>query len=184
MFAVSQVARRHSTMSAKLPSTSSSYGFGSSYGSNSSYGNGYGSVPVVEDIPRSSSAYPADAPDDDTHYKDKPRRDNGSASSNSFAHMLIAAMGMLLLIWTMNSRAQRAWLLRELQVQSFQEAVHAFHELKEEHNEAFDELEYHYSRNEKLEQRDVAWRQQMELLQNSTQRESWRAIMEIGRAHV
>jgi len=87
-------------------------------------------------------------------------------------------MGFLLLVWTMHSRAQRAWLLRELQVQSFHEAVNVFKELKEEHLEAFDELEYHYSRNEKLEQRDFAWKQQMELLQNSTQRESWRAVMD------
>jgi len=169
MFAVTQATRRHSTKSGSLPSTSS-------YGESSSC-NGYGYVPVVKDSPlRSPLIYSASSgASDDAYYKDKPRKD---PSPNVLSHTLVAVMGFLLLVWTMHSRAQRAWLLRELQVQSFHEAVNVFKELKEEHLEAFDELEYHYSRNEKLEQRDFAWKQQMELLQNSTQRESWRAVMD------
>lgn len=166
MFAATQAARRRSTLSAGLPSSSSS-----SYG----YSNGYGSVPVVEDIARSSVCSASTGASDDNYYKDKLRKES---NSNTLSHLLIAGMGMLLLMWTMHSRAQRAWVLRELQVQSFQEAVNTFHELKDEHQEAFDELEYHYSRNERLEQRDEAWGQQMELLQNATQRESWRTVMD------
>jgi len=91
---------------------------------------------------------------------------------------LLGLLGTLLLVWTMHSRAQRAWLLRELRVQSFEEAVRSYKELKEEHHEAFDELEYHFSRNARLEKRDEAWRHQMEHMQNATQRESWRAVMD------
>jgi len=91
---------------------------------------------------------------------------------------MLSLVALLLLVLSLHARAQKAWILREMQVQSFEEAVAYFHELRSEHSEALDEVDVHYSLNDRLEKRDEAWKHQVELLQNATKKESHRAVLD------
>lgn len=116
---------------------------------------------------------------DDVYFKDKPRQ-----RRHPFLDMLLqpqallGMIGFLLLALMMQSRAQKAWLLKEMQVTSIAEALEAWHELKADHHEVSFEAQHHYEVAEKLEERDAAWKAQMELLVNATKKEAHRAVVD------
>lgn len=135
--------------------------------------NGYGFTPEPSSQMRSvcSSEY---ASDNGQYFKDKPRSQHPldpvhQALKSPWSWTAIA--GLLLIAWNLSFRAQRAWLLRELKVQSVDEAVQMWKKLDDEYREVSDELDHHYSKNEHLEERDEAWKHQVELLQNVTKKE-------------
>ena len=148
---------------------------GSGYGSGT---NGYG---FVESSPSYTSVSSMSAASDDYYYKDKPRNRKRSSDLGDILAQpwsLLSIFAVLMLCWSMHSRAQRAWLLRELQVQSFQEAISVFHEMRRGHRDVSHELDYHYNANERLEERDSAWKSMVANLINATRRESYRAVVD------
>jgi hypothetical protein len=151
--------------------------------------NGYGypmDTPPAR-APSTTSVF-SDCSYDDSpfYYKDKPTRNHGYVQHPLqviWSQLRSQNMGMVIvlvltLVWSLHARSQRAWLLRELQVQSLQEAVSLWHHLSDAHTSVASELDHNYKMSEHMEERDAAWAHQVEILQNATQKESRRAVVD------
>lgn len=113
------------------------------------------------------------------YYKDKPpKRHPPFRLDLSDPWTLASLAGLLVFVWAMHARAQRAWILKELHVQSFDEAIRVFQSVQAQQRKVRAELEEHYELSDKLLQRDSAWKEQMEHLQNATKKESHRAVID------
>jgi hypothetical protein len=114
-------------------------------------------------------------------YKDKPRHKHPLElvwSQLMKQNYLVLALLGFSLFWSFHSRNQRAWLLREMQVKSVDEAVSLWNKMHSSHSEIASELDWTYGMQDTLEKRDDAWKHQVEILQNATKKESRRAVMD------
>jgi hypothetical protein len=96
--------------------------------------------------------------------------------SDPWCVLMIA--GLLVFAWAMHSRAQRGWLLEELKVHTFDEAIDVFRNIRAEHDIVTEDLDHQYSLNERCKIRERAWKEQVNLLQNATRKASHRAILD------
>jgi hypothetical protein len=138
--------------------------------------NGYGLA--VERPSSNDTLWCSPGFDDSTlHAKDKKLRKKQRLDFSDPWCILVMA-GLLVFAWAMHGRAQRAWILKELHVQTFEEALQAFRNLQEQHHMAEEDLEHEYAITERLQKRDKAWKEQTEWLQNATKKESHRAVVD------
>jgi hypothetical protein len=113
------------------------------------------------------------------YFKDKPVHKQRTLFKRfSDPWTIITVLLALGVVWGCNIRAQRAWLLREFQTQSMQEAVNIWHEIQEDHTELANEFEEIYSAQAKWLEREAAWKHHVGHLHNITQRESRRAVLD------
>lgn len=168
MYAYAAAARR-SNQERRI--TLPAFGSSNPYSSN---GFGFGDTSTFASPPVATPSSPAYA--NDGFYKDKPR--NKKLQTNLGAYTVLGVVAFFFIGWMMHSRAQRAWLLKEMRVQSIEEAIHVFKNLKNEHRNTHSDLQFHVSHRSRMDRRDDAWRLQTELLKNATKREARRSILD------
>jgi hypothetical protein len=138
--------------------------------------NGYGMA--VERSSRSDGLWCSPGYDAPASYaKDKKLRKKHRLDLSD-PWCILAIAGLLVFAWAMHGRAQRAWILKELHVQTLEEALQTFRSIQEQHHMAEEDLEHQYAIAERLQKRDRAWKEQAEWLQNATKKESHRAVVD------